>query len=139
MGLAMPCVLSCMGEGNSNILGHELNLVPHLQVGAGREGAVAVALDLETQELVAIKKVLNLFRHTSFTQMVRNEIKVMDLLKGSGEAPSFTAATLRSIPLHNQRALRTCPAADPTAHVLFWGHGFEAAMKPVCSLVLQRM
>jgi len=108
-------------------------------VGAGREGAVAVALDLETQELVAIKKVLNLFRHTSFTQMVRNEIKVMDLLKGSGEAPSFTAATLRSIPLHNQRALRTCPAADPTAHVLFWGHGFEAAMKPVCSLVLQRM
>lgn len=53
-------------------------------IGKGSYGVVASALDLQTQQKVAIKKIINVFDHVSDSTRILREIKLLRLLKHPG-------------------------------------------------------
>lgn len=53
-------------------------------IGKGSYGLVASAIDLQTQQRVAIKKIINVFDHVSDSTRILREIKLLRLLKHPG-------------------------------------------------------
>jgi serine/threonine protein kinase len=53
-------------------------------IGKGSYGVVASAVDLQTQQKVAIKKIINVFDHVSDSTRILREIKLLRLLKHPG-------------------------------------------------------
>jgi serine/threonine protein kinase len=55
-------------------------------IGKGSYGVVASAVDLQTSQKVAIKKIINVFDHVSDSTRILREIKLLRLLKHPGAA-----------------------------------------------------
>jgi mitogen-activated protein kinase 1/3 len=53
-------------------------------IGKGSYGLVASAIDLQTNQKVAIKKIINVFDHVSDSTRILREIKLLRLLKHPG-------------------------------------------------------
>lgn len=54
-------------------------------IGKGSYGLVASAIDLQSQQKVAIKKIINVFDHVSDSTRILREIKLLRLLKHPGK------------------------------------------------------
>lgn len=57
-------------------------------IGKGSYGVVASAVDLQTNQKVAIKKIINVFDHVSDSTRILREIKLLRLLKHPGACPT---------------------------------------------------
>ena len=53
-------------------------------IGKGSYGVVASAIDQQTNQKVAIKKIINVFEHVSDSTRILREIKLLRLLKHPG-------------------------------------------------------
>jgi serine/threonine protein kinase len=73
-------------------------------IGKGSYGLVASAIDLQTQQRVAIKKIINVFDHVSDSTRILREIKLLRLLKHPGLLST-------SFCLHCQQTCQTCLSA----------------------------
>lgn len=77
-------------------------------IGKGSYGLVASAIDLQTQQRVAIKKIINVFDHVSDSTRILREIKLLRLLKHPGMLIRFTEFAKCSLSGRGH----LCPCAD---------------------------